>query len=1655
MFTIAKSSKILIPSDFQIVLTEVKDYSGAIVDQTTYQYYFEFTDKKGNKYICSYDGVDRVNSTLNDANQIVLIFTNYPFTENTTLNVRERFIVTDALMPDGVRVIWDAYSICSIQLYKNALDLQTEFTEERIEAQVTLIYRDGYTPKFEIGNVYSSPTAQASVDFKEFDTDGTPIYTISFGLQQGEQGIQGIQGIQGERGYGIVSVTLTNTSANGLELTYRMLFEGGYYKDYVVTNGNAITSINKTNSVGLVDTYTITFQNGTTTTFDVANGQGYTEKGLWSNIVNYVPYDVVHNTYGVFVCKVANINHEPTTTDTYWEMIINNQTPTFQKATFNPNTTEQLVNVGDVAWDAPNHTVSIQLENGVTLQLGQELPIPIKAVGNILNGDIIQYVGAQGDHILGKKAVPAEIIANPELIMGMATADIANNDFGYVTFFGRVHDVYTNGYAEGTILYFDQVNGNYTDVEPTSGVKIIIGIVSKEATGVGQNNGIIAVNPQIVQLFDDELDINSPNALKNSVLTNIYELTKEPSGFIEGSAITKSYDWTTRKVTLTGDLKYMYRGQEKTLTSPFVSDAHPNTTGKWFLYSTDGETFVWSQVSWSFFNIQVAAVSFDATDINKTFAICETHGIMQYQVHDILHNLLGTFLVSGLKPTAGSYAENTATDAANSMGFDAGVIQDEDLRTAIPQWVDGTYTTMYIGSGGTSVFNLASSLPFIAANNAFIQLNNVATGAMAAGQNLRYYNVYQIVIPTTSDTISQKYRTIMLQPQKEYTSLSAAQNEVVSSLSLGSLATLSPEFIIHSRITYVTSQADTNTGKCRIATGGISYVYGSKVSQFSITNVLSSTHSALSNLAWLISAHFGNINKVAGFGESGQAIEYDFTQVVGSGTTAIMSQKAVTDLANNYNVTNSVPLSAGQYYTLTTAIAAVPSALRKIGFEITFESAAGVWETYQFKGVIENWSVLGSWSNDLRESKKFTNRVLADGGIVASPKFVEDVFDTHRDLLPNMKLCLIPHCGVKTDTTAGSTTISKLYDLSANNNDAVQATKANQPFLGGFIAPNEKYSFGNEIEVTAKSLTHTTISFASSGNYSICLSVKLYKYGQILTTGSGNGLSLNKTQVILSKNDGSFGVIMIADGSKLELNKTNTIVITYNNGLYTCTVNGYLYNISSQVTYANNFSIIYLADSYINAKVKYYSILNKTLEAKEIQDLTAFLQTSFPDIESIPVGNQQIATSNFEGIVNANGDTIQNDTSNTNTEVLINGNMESISSWVGHNGASLSQVIATRTGGSGTYSLRTTTNAVYAGTKQEALTNGMPYILTGWVRSDGTQIPAVWLGGASSPYWIGTNSTNWQYFEIKARANDSKVYLTTTQASAGYLEWDDVSVLTAAWSDSTAIYNNAIIRGLSEYNACKEAAMWRYYNNEVTKGATHEKEYNDYARYVLDYYPPQGYHFETLADYNQMASLLASKVGAKIKAKYGIFVNAFATNETGYTLLANGYIDELGNSVGFEDYAVINYGGNYYKVANNSNDLVLLGTNRAWGACLRLQKNSPYGDVDKEETTGYFTTNIAAGVSNKDLTVPFGYRIASIRVESISALTNFKCDLYSTSGALQDTLLTGKSVSANIPQTFIVTADHKTQATNPFLRFNATGNTGMRIYVQLIKTIIS
>ena len=66
---------------------------------------------------------------------------------------------------------------------------------------------------------------------------------------------------------------------------------------------------------------------------------------------------------------------------------------------------------------------------------------------------------------------------------------------------------------------------------------------------------------------------------------------------------------------------------------------------------------------------------------------------------------------------------------------------------------------------------------------------------------------------------------------------------------------------------------------------------------------------------------------------------------------------------NTFNVTDQVPLESG-FYTLDTAIAAVPEKNRSKGLCITFETAVGKWLTKQFVGTdITSWESAASWED--------------------------------------------------------------------------------------------------------------------------------------------------------------------------------------------------------------------------------------------------------------------------------------------------------------------------------------------------------------------------------------------------------------------------------------------------------------------------------------------------------------------------------------------------------------------------------------------------------------------------------------------------------------------------------------------------------------------
>ena len=73
----------------------------------------------------------------------------------------------------------------------------------------------------------------------------------------------------------------------------------------------------------------------------------------------------------------------------------------------------------------------------------------------------------------------------------------------------------------------------------------------------------------------------------------------------------------------------------------------------------------------------------------------------------------------------------------------------------------------------------------------------------------------------------------------------------------------------------------------------------------------------------------------------------------------------------------------------------------------------------------------------------------------------------------------------------------------------------------------------------------------------------------------------------------------------------------------------------------------------------------------------------------------------------------------------------------------------------------------------------------------------------------------------------------------------------------------------------------------------------------------------------------------------------------------------------------------------------------------------------------------------------FGHKVTNIKVNSLTNnLTNFKVELRTSAGVLIQTLIQGKSVTANVPIDFAVAVDQQILFQDAKLWITATGNTG-------------
>jgi hypothetical protein len=181
-----------------------------------------------------------------------------------------------------------------------------------------------------------------------------------------------------------------------------------------------------------------------------------------------------------------------------------------------------------LSWNSVDGTVDISYTgSGATLQVGQEQHYYAKATENIANGDVVMFAGAQGDHILIAKADLSAVGFIDQWVLGLATEEILNNEFGYVTSFGKVRqiDITGTGWSEGDLLWADPNNvGGLTNTQPTSPDHSIL---MAAVVGINGTNAVLLVRPTFGHHLSDLHDVfvNSGTLANNQVL--VWDSTDE------------------------------------------------------------------------------------------------------------------------------------------------------------------------------------------------------------------------------------------------------------------------------------------------------------------------------------------------------------------------------------------------------------------------------------------------------------------------------------------------------------------------------------------------------------------------------------------------------------------------------------------------------------------------------------------------------------------------------------------------------------------------------------------------------------------------------------------------------------------------------------------------------------------------------------------------------------------------------------------------------------------------------------------------------------------------------------------------------------------------------------------------------------------------
>lgn len=287
--------------------------------------------------------------------------------------------------------------------------------------------------------------------------------------------------------------------------------------------------------------------------------------------------------------------------------------------------------------------------------------------------------------------------------------------------------------------------------------------------------------------------------VQNLIFKAFADATKEFTGFTNNSNITVTYDKINKKIRLNGDFKAYFKGVLLSelidgWESPALSYSTPNQA--YFLYY-NGVGFVWNTSTWTFDYLQIAYVYYRA-DGTFIFALREVHGFMEHEVHDELHNTIGTYKVLG--GTLTNYVLNSTVATNRRPTNDATTIKDEDLVSSHLARVGANYTHAYLTGADTilSDWNNAEIVK-VSGNRPYFNEFNGTTWGQRLVDNNQYMCVWVLSFPSAADSDSQRYNFFYLQGQSQGT-LASQQALTPLNVQLGALGNISPEFVFLNKI---------------------------------------------------------------------------------------------------------------------------------------------------------------------------------------------------------------------------------------------------------------------------------------------------------------------------------------------------------------------------------------------------------------------------------------------------------------------------------------------------------------------------------------------------------------------------------------------------------------------------------------------------------------------------------------------------------------------------------------------------------------------------------------------------------------------------------------------------------------------------------------